>query len=195
MFSIPYFVLDIALWPCPSSGSHRGIGGVALEFLPGLPLKVWVEEGFPENFLKKVTGNFWKINFASRAKLEEAHRNRDLSKVLKGVVANMHCLTKLSREAGLTPKSCALPLCCYLKSQNSSRSPPSDCNLESVWSCQVNLNRDMPKVCALALTMAYIFVTSRPEWHYVSCHCITPESRIWDACKLLLLRRVSKLGD
>ena len=40
----------------------------------------------------------------------------------------------------------------YLKGQMTSSSPPSDCNLESVWSLQVVLGKDMPKACALALS-------------------------------------------
>ena len=39
----------------------------------------------------------------AEVKLDQAHQHRDISKMLKGVVTNMHCLTKFSREAGLTP--------------------------------------------------------------------------------------------
>ena len=41
----------------------------------------------------------------AQLKLDQAHQQRDISKMLKGVVTNMnmHCLLKFSREAGLTP--------------------------------------------------------------------------------------------
>ena len=55
----------------------------------------------------------------SQVNLEEAHQHGDLSRMLKGVVANTHCLMKFAREAGLTPyMGRAHYLCvCYLKSQ------------------------------------------------------------------------------
>ena len=70
----------------------------------------------------------------SHVQLEAAHRTRDFSKMLKSVVTNMHCLAKFSREAGFTPYlgHAHYLYACYLKSQISSRSPPSECNLESV---------------------------------------------------------------
>ena len=39
----------------------------------------------------------------SQLKLDEGHQQRGMSKMLKDVVTNMHCLIKFSREAGLTP--------------------------------------------------------------------------------------------
>ena len=77
--------------------------------------------------------------------LEEAHAAHDVSRMLRGVVSNMHLLAKLSREAGFTPYACCL------KSQINSNRPPSDCDLGSVWSLQVDLDKDMPKACALAM--------------------------------------------
>ena len=96
----------------------------------------------------------------AQLKLDQAHQQRHISKMLTGVVTNMHCLTKFSREAGLTPcmGHTHYLYACYLKSQISSRSPPSECNLESVWSCQVDLDKDMPKACALALTPDLNFI-------------------------------------
>ena len=63
----------------------------------------------------------------------------------------MHCLTKFFRAAGLNPYlgSAHYLYACYLKSQISPSSPPSECNVESVWSCQVDLRKDMPKACTL----------------------------------------------
>ena len=37
----------------------------------------------------------------AQLKLDQAHQQCDISKMLKGVVTNMHCLAKFSREAGL----------------------------------------------------------------------------------------------
>ena len=70
----------------------------------------------------------------SQLMLDEAHQQRDISKMLKGVVANMHCLIKFSREAGLTPYlgHAHYLYACYLKSQVSSRIPPSESKLEPV---------------------------------------------------------------
>ena len=39
----------------------------------------------------------------AQTQLEAAREDKHLTKMLKGVVANMHCLMKFSREAGLTP--------------------------------------------------------------------------------------------
>ena len=38
----------------------------------------------------------------AQLKLEQAHQQRHISKMLKGVATSMHCLAKFSREAGLT---------------------------------------------------------------------------------------------
>ena len=82
----------------------------------------------------------------THTQLEAARRSRDLSKILNGVTRNMRCLTKFSREVGLTPHlgQAHYLYACYLKSQISSPSPPSEFNLESVWSCQADLKKDMP---------------------------------------------------
>ena len=62
----------------------------------------------------------------SQVKLEEAHQNRDLTRMLKGVITNMHCLTKFARETGLTLYigHAHYLFACYRTSQASSRSPP-----------------------------------------------------------------------
>ena len=56
---------------------------------------------------------------------EAACKNKHLTRMLKGVVTNMHCLTKFSREAWLNPylgpARYTYPY--YLKSQISSSSP------------------------------------------------------------------------
>ena len=41
---------------------------------------------------------------------------------------------------------------CYLKSQINSARPPSGCDLSTVWSLQVDLDKDLPRACSLALT-------------------------------------------
>ena len=86
--------------------------------------------------------------------LERAHVDQDISGMLKGIVSNMHLLAKFSREAGFAPylDHAHYLYACYLKSQINSSRPPSDCDLESVWSLQVDLDKDMPKACALALS-------------------------------------------
>ena len=67
----------------------------------------------------------------------------------------MHLLAKLSslREAGFTRYvgHARYIYACYLKSQISSSRSPSGCDLGSVWSLQVDLDKDMPKACALAM--------------------------------------------
>ena len=91
---------------------------------------------------------------AAQLALERAHLDQDVSRMLKGVVTNMHLLAKFSREAGFVPYlgHAHYLYACYLKSQINSSRPPSDCDLESVWSLQVDLDKDMPKACALALS-------------------------------------------
>ena len=41
----------------------------------------------------------------SSTQLEATYRDRDLSRMLKGVVTDTHCLTKFSREGGSEKKS------------------------------------------------------------------------------------------
>ena len=86
--------------------------------------------------------------------LTGAHVDQDVSQRLKGVVTNMHLLAKFSREAGFVPHLgyAHYIYACYLKSQINSSRPPSTCDLGTVWSLQVDLDKDMPKACALALT-------------------------------------------
>ena len=52
---------------------------------------------------------------------------------------------------------------CFLKSQSDSSSPPSECNLESVWSCQAYLLQEMPEVCSLELSPAIKGMTYSKE--------------------------------
>ena len=56
-----------------------------------------------------------------------AHRDRDVSGMLKGVVSNMHLLAKFAREAGFLPYIGHAHYIyeCYLKSQINSSRPPS----------------------------------------------------------------------
>ena len=74
--------------------------------------------------------------------------------MFRGVVSNMHLLAKFSREAGFVPclGRAHYIYACYLKSQINSSRPPSDCDLGSVWSHQVDLDKDMPKACALPMS-------------------------------------------
>ena len=85
--------------------------------------------------------------------LVQAHAHNDVSKMLKGVVSNMHILTKLSREAGFLPYIGHAHYIheCYLKSKINSSRPPNECDLSSVWSLQVDLDKDMPPVCSLPM--------------------------------------------
>ena len=78
----------------------------------------------------------------------------DVARMLRGVVSNMHLLAKFSREAGFTPYlgHARYIYACYLKSQINSSHPPSSCDLGSVWSLQVDSDKDMPKACVLAMT-------------------------------------------
>ena len=82
-----------------------------------------------------------------------AHRDHDVSGMLKGVVSNMHLLAKFAREAVFLPYIGHAHYIyeCYLKSQINSSRPPSGCDLSSIWSLQTDLDRDMPKVCSLAM--------------------------------------------
>ena len=83
----------------------------------------------------------------------QGHSDRNMSTMLKGVVANMHMLAKLSREAGFLPYiGLAHSIYeCYLKSQINSSRQPSGCDLSTVWSLQADLDKDLPKACSLAL--------------------------------------------
>ena len=58
------------------------------------------------------------------------HADQDVSAMLKGVVANMHILSKFSREAGFLPYIGHAHYIyeCYLKSQITSSRPPSGCD-------------------------------------------------------------------
>ena len=63
--------------------------------------------------------------------LEEAHAAHDVSRMLRGVVSNMHLLAIFSREARFTPYlgHAHYVYACYLKSQINSSRPPSSCDL------------------------------------------------------------------
>ena len=89
--------------------------------------------------------------------LVRAHADNDVSRMLRGVVSNMLLLTKLSREAGFAPYmgNAHYIYACYLKNKINSSRPPSDCDLSSVWSLQVDLDKDMPKVCSLAMKPSF----------------------------------------
>ena len=82
--------------------------------------------------------------------LVQAHDDNDVSRMLRGVVSNMHLL---SREAGFLPYIGHAHYLyeCYLKSKINSSRPPADLDLSSVWSLQVDLNKDLPKACSLSL--------------------------------------------
>ena len=45
----------------------------------------------------------WNQLAHEQAALERAHAYHDVSRMLRGVVSNVHLLAKLSREAGFTP--------------------------------------------------------------------------------------------
>ena len=83
----------------------------------------------------------------------QGHKDRNVSAMLKGVVANMHILCKFSREAGFLPYIGHAHYIyeCYLRSQINSSRPPSGCDFSTVWSLQVDLDKDLPKACSLAL--------------------------------------------
>ena len=83
----------------------------------------------------------------------KGHSDRNVSAMLKGVVVNMHILSKFSREAGFLPYIGHAHYIyeCYLNSQINSSRPPSGCDLSTVWSLQVDLDKDLPKACSLAL--------------------------------------------
>ena len=80
----------------------------------------------------------------------QGHSDRNVSAMLKGVVANMHILAKFSREAGFLPYIGHAHYIyeCYLKSQINSSRPPSGCDLSTVWSLQVDWDKDLPKACS-----------------------------------------------
>ena len=82
-----------------------------------------------------------------------AHRAGDVSGMLKGVVSNMHILAKFSREAGSLPYIGHAHYIyeCYLKSQIKSSRPPSGCDLSTVWSLQIDLDKDLPQACSLVM--------------------------------------------
>ena len=99
-----------------------------------------------------------------------AHREQDVSEMLKGVVSNMHLLAKFAREAGFLPYIGHAQYIyeCYLKSQINSSRPPSGCDISSVWSLQTRIGQGYAE--GMFLGHATISVTSRSEWHLLSCH-------------------------
>ena len=106
----------------------------------------------------------------------EPRRDRSLTKMLKGVLSNLHCLAKFSRETGLTPylgPAHYIYACC-LKSQMSCSSPPSD------W---------------LAPWLSNRLCDSKIREALLSCHSSTPDGRTWNACKLALLRHVCGISS
>ena len=80
--------------------------------------------------------------------IAHAHGDRNVSGMLKGVVANMHLLAKFSREAGFLPYIGHAHYIyeCYLKSQIN-----SGYDLSTVWSVRVDLDKDLPRACSLSM--------------------------------------------
>ena len=95
----------------------------------------------------------WNLLEDAQNAIVQGHANNDVSAMLKGVVANMHTLSKFAREAGFLPYIGHAQYIyeCYLKSQITSSRPPSNCDLSTVWSLQVDLDRDLPQACSLAM--------------------------------------------
>ena len=95
----------------------------------------------------------WHLLEDAQQAIIQGKRDRDVSAMLKGVVANMHVLCRFSREAGFLPYIGHAHYIyeCYLKSRINSSSPPSGCDLSTVWSLMVDLDKDLPMACSLAL--------------------------------------------
>ena len=98
----------------------------------------------------------WNMLEDAQNTIVQGHKDRDVSAMLKGVVANMHVLCRFSREAGFLPYIGHAHYIyeCYLKSQINSRRPPSGCDLSTVWSLMVDVDKDLPQACSLALKPA-----------------------------------------
>ena len=127
----------------------------------------------------------WHQLVDAQKAIVKGHSDKNVSAMLKGVVANMHMLAKLSREAGFLPYIGHAHYLyeCYLKSQINSSSPPSGCNLSTV------SGRFGPGLAeGMFLGPQAIFVTTRSEWHYISCHSSTLCCRRRGANALLLAR-------
>ena len=95
----------------------------------------------------------WNLLEDAQNAIIQGRKDRDVSAMLKGVVSNMHVLCRFSREAGFLPYIGHAHYIyeCYLKSRISSGSPPTGCDLSTVWSLQVDLDKDLPRACSLAL--------------------------------------------
>ena len=98
----------------------------------------------------------WHMLEDAQKAIVQGHKDRDVSAMLKGVVANMHVLCRFSREAGFLPYIGHAHYIyeCYLKSQINSSRPPSGCDLSTVWSLMVDVDKDLPQACSLALKPA-----------------------------------------
>ena len=95
----------------------------------------------------------WNLLEDAQQAIIQGKKDRDVSAMPKGVVANMHVLCRFSREAGFLPYIGHAHYIyeCYLKSRINSSSPPSGCDLSTVWSLMVDLDKDLPRACSLAL--------------------------------------------
>ena len=126
--------------------------------------------------------------------LDQAHQQQDISRILKGVVTNMHCLAPSSQERQDLSRFLGHAhylYACYLKSQINSSNPPHDCSLESVWSLQVDLDKDMPQACSLMLSPS---MTHRSGWYCLPCHPSGQRSRTGGAYQLLWMRHTYSLN-
>ena len=112
-----------------------------------------------------------------------AHRERNVSGMLKGVVSNMHLLAKFTREAGFLPYIGHAHYIyeCYLKSQINSSRPPSVVTLalfglfRQIWTgtCLCCVPWPCNHLCDHKIRMA---LPSMPLEHpgrmSAGCHCI-----------------------
>ena len=103
----------------------------------------------------------------ARLQLDPAHQQQDISRILKGVVTNMHCLAKSSRAAGLVPylDHAHNIYACYLKSQITSSSSPSDCNLQSVCRAVFSAEPQSQLIFAFLGFFFIVFVASLSFFH------------------------------
>ena len=88
----------------------------------------------------------WHLLEDAQQAIVQGKRDREVSAMLKGVVANMHVLCRFSREAGFLPYIGHAHYIyeCYLKSRDQLKQPPSGCDLSTVWSLMVDLDKDLP---------------------------------------------------
>ena len=107
-------------------------------------------------------------SFDRATHLEAACQGRQLTRMLKGVVTNMHCLALLSLETGMVPYLGPAQHidACYLEALQTSQQPPEECTLNQ----RGLVKRLLSRMLQRSVLCNYLLVAHTTEWCPLPCY-------------------------